>query len=89
MSQNPSPSLLDAAQIVKRVYEEDDDAIRVKPIAGSLVTELFDAITVTYPSSTVEVYAYRTGGVSGSIVATVTVTYTTSTKDVLTSVVRT
>lgn len=35
MSQNSSPSYLDSPQIVKRVYEETDDAIRVKVASGT------------------------------------------------------
>jgi len=34
-----------------------------------------DAVVVTYPSSDVEVYTYKTGGTSGTTVATITVTY--------------
>ena len=48
-----------------------------------------DAITVTYPSSTVEVYAFRSGGVSGTILMTLTVTYTNASKNFISSVVRT
>lgn len=46
-----------------------------------------DAITVEYPSNTVEIYRYRQGGVSGTILKTVTVTYLTSNKKDLSSVV--
>jgi hypothetical protein len=47
---------------------------------------LSDAITVTYPSNSVEVYAYRQGGLTGVILKTVTVTYTDSSKKDLLSV---
>lgn len=46
----------------------------------------FDSILASYPSAEVEVYTYQLAAVTQAIV---TVTYTTSTKDVLTSVVRT
>ncbi len=83
---NPTPSQLDAHQIIKRGFNEYDDSFR---IAGGLVTDAFDAVTVTYPSSTQEVYTFRTGGISGPVVATVTVNYTNSTKDSLLNVSRT
>ena len=48
-----------------------------------------DSIVVSYPSSTSEVYTFKSGGVSGTTVMTVTVNYTSSTKEFLSSVVRT
>jgi hypothetical protein len=45
-----------------------------------------DSIVVEYPSSTTELYTYKTGGISGTTVATITVTYTTSAKTILSSV---
>jgi len=48
-----------------------------------------DSITVTYPDTVTEVYRYRTGGASGTIVLTVTVVYVDATKAAITSVVRT
>ena len=52
---------------------------------ASLVPFAFDAIEAAYPSSTTETYTYKRGG---STVATVTVTYTNSSKEVLASVAR-
>lgn len=46
-----------------------------------------DAITVEYPSSEIEIYRYRQGGVSGTILDSVTVTYATAAKKDLVSVV--
>ena len=45
-----------------------------------------DSIVVTYPSATTELYTYKIGGTSGTTVATITVTYTTSAKTILSSV---
>lgn len=59
------------------------------PLKNTLVTEQFDSIEATYPSSSSEVYTYRMGGLSGNTVAVVTVSYTNSTKEVLESAVRT
>ena len=55
---------------------------------ASLVPNAYDAIVATYPTDSSEVYTYKTGGVSGDTVATITVVYVDSSKEVLTSVVR-
>lgn len=46
----------------------------------------YDYIAATYPTSTTELYTYKTGGVSGTTVATLTLTFTDATKAVLSSV---
>jgi hypothetical protein len=46
-----------------------------------------DAITVEYPANNVEVYIYRVGGLTGAIESSITVTYNTSAKKDLVSVV--
>lgn len=48
-----------------------------------------DAIVVGYPSSTVETYAFKSGGIGGTTLMTLTVTYTTSSKEFIATVVRT
>lgn len=62
-----------------------DNSVRV---TNALITEPFDYIAATYPSSTVEVYTYRTGGSGGSLVGVITVTYTDATKDFIASVAK-
>ena len=64
-------------------------AVRTTSIGELLAGVVYDSIVASYPDSVTEVYSYKTGGASGTTVATVTVIYTTATKDVLTSVVRT
>jgi hypothetical protein len=56
---------------------------------GSLITVSYDAIAYTDTSSTVDTYTFYLGGLSGVLVATVTITYTDSTKAVVSTVVRT
>lgn len=56
---------------------------------GKLVPEKYDYIGATYPSGTTEVYTYKYGGSGGTLVATVTVVYTDSTKANISSVTRT
>jgi hypothetical protein len=55
---------------------------------GSLITELYDYISVAYPINTTEVYTFKTGGSGGTTVATITVVYTDSTKINLNTVTR-
>lgn len=43
MSQNSTPSYLDSPQIIKRVYEEADDAVRVKVASGTSFAVALDA----------------------------------------------
>jgi len=54
-----------------------------------LFTLPFDAITVTYPSTTQEVYKTRVGGISGAVQQTATVNYTDLTKNFILNVART
>jgi hypothetical protein len=56
---------------------------------GRLVTEAYDYIGVAYPEDDTEVYTYKKGGSDGTTVATVTVEYTDSTKENVSSVART
>jgi hypothetical protein len=55
---------------------------------GILINKNYDSIAVTYPTTSSETYTFKTGGLSGTTVYTLTVTYTDSTKTVLSSVVR-
>ena len=59
-------------------------ALHVKDMA-QLVTMPYDAGTVQYPNSTTEIYEFRRGGTAGTIVQTVTLTYTDATKENLAS----
>lgn len=64
-----------------------DDALlnqTLLAIAG-LLTEPWDYVTTTFPTSSSEVYTYKTGtsgGSGGTTVFTITVLYTDSTKSV-------
>jgi hypothetical protein len=80
---------LNSTQIEQSVFDPATDAFKVEPISGTLVTEEWDYLAVTYPLATQEVYMFYNGGVSGVLVATVTVNYTDSTKNNLLNVART
>lgn len=81
-------------QKVKMEFGADNTATQVNednplPVTGTLVTEKFDYIGISYPSDTTEVFAYKTGGAGGTLVATVTVVYTNATKERISSATRT
>ena len=50
-----------------------------------LVNVPYDTGTVSYPDLVTEVYQYRSGGIAGAIVATVTIVYTDSSKSFISS----
>jgi len=54
-----------------------------------LLPEVFDYIGCNYAGTTADVYTYKSGGVSGITVATLTVNWTDTTKSVLSTIVRT
>lgn len=64
--------------------------VNVKPFSmGNLLEGIsFDYIDASYPTISSEVYTYKTGGASGTTVATITVAYTDATKEFISSVTR-
>lgn len=71
---------LDDSQVIKQSFEESNDALRVRQIAGNLVTEKYDYIALTYvPSGNgvgeIQTVTYKTGGSGGTTVATLTLAY--------------
>lgn len=59
----------------------------LQSIAG-LSIPAHDYIGVTYPITSQEVYTYKTGGASGTVVGIITVNYTDATKEILSSVIK-
>ena len=57
-------------------------------LPGQIFTKPFDTIQASYPSLTQEVYTSMLGGVRGTVLETVTIVYTDSTKSLISSVVR-
>lgn len=47
---------------------------------------IYDYIGTTYPTGTTEVFVYKIGGASGQTVETITIVYTDSTKEFVSSV---
>ena len=58
-------------------------------ITSGLGIGSYDYVSVTYPNSSREVYVFKTNGSSGTIIATITINYTDSTKDRISDVTRT
>jgi hypothetical protein len=91
MALNRPGENIDSPRVLKNAYREDaeqEGSLAVSNI-GSFVPEAYDALSKSNPLPTVEVYSYYKGGLTGTLVATVTVTYTNAGKDDIVSVVRT
>jgi hypothetical protein len=55
---------------------------------NAIITEKYDAVVTTTSGDTIEIYTFKTGGTSGTTVATITLTFTNSKKTLLSTVVR-
>jgi hypothetical protein len=69
-----------ANQVLTKVYNADTNSLGFHLAGAFLVPVECDAFTVTYPNATTEIYAFRSGGTSGTVIQTVTIIYTDSTK---------
>jgi hypothetical protein len=69
----------DMGGAIKQSFDQDSYALRTVA-ASSLIKFDFDYYSVAYPSATQEVYTYKRGGASGTIVGTITINYTDGTK---------
>ena len=65
----------------------DKAALDVIPM-NSLVPDGYDYVAVTYPTSTSEVFTFKTGGSGGTTVATITLVYTDASKNDLSTVTK-
>jgi len=95
--ENRVPSLLG----VSKIDNESIVIVKANPSTGAMVTEgstnisntlitvPFDYIGATYPDTSTEVYTYKTGGSSGTVVGTITVVYSDAgTKQIISSVTK-
>lgn len=73
----------------KFVDVDGETTVKVTSIGGLSVPSDSDSIVASYPNATTEVYEYKSGGVSGTLLQTITVTYTDSTKEFIDTVVKT
>lgn len=86
---NSPYSGLDAETALRQSFSAPNDALRTTAAGGTLVSEHFDYVAATYPDAITEVYTYKNGGASGTLVATVTIVYTNSSKANIATVTRT
>lgn len=75
-------------QVLQNVHDLTDEALQVRGIGGTFVSEKFDYVQAAYPDSVTEVYTYKLGGASGTTVATLTVVYVDSSKDQISTVTK-
>jgi len=80
---------LEIKKFVESPTDSGNVAVRTTGSGSIIDGVVYDAIDVRYPSATTETYEYYSGGIGGDLLATVTVTYTDSTKCDISSVVRT
>ncbi len=96
----PTPSTLDGNQVLQGSFDESTGALRIEGIASggnginvdvqnTLITQPFDYISATYPTTTQEVYVYKLGGSSGTLVGTITVNYTDTSKNFVLNIAKT
>lgn len=57
----------------------------VQTVTSGFEVPYYDYVAVTYPIATQEVYVFKIGGSGGTTVGTITLTYTDSTKENLSS----
>jgi hypothetical protein len=58
-------------------------------LLNNFVPALYDTVSQTAPNSTTDVFTFKTGGTSGTTVATITIVYTDTTKATMSTAVRT
>ena len=78
-------SKLDAEQTWRESFNDTNKAFRVFQVDG-VVNAAWDYVGVVYATSVQEIYTFKSGGSGGTTVKTVTVNYTTSTKDFIDNV---
>lgn len=74
---------LDPGQAIKRSFDDPTQSFKVSSLTGTLVPAAYDYIALTYvPSGNgagqIQTATYKTGGSSGTTVATLTLTYDAS-----------
>lgn len=70
---------LDAQQTLRAAFRDTPQAYAFVDVAAP-VNVAWDYLAVTYPSSTQEVYTFKSGGSGGTTVKTITINYTTTAK---------
>lgn len=75
--------------MVKSVHSDGGGTGSLRISGAAIISSPYDYVAVTYPSTVSEQYVFRLGGVAGTLVSTVIVTYTSETKLDLLSIAKT
>jgi len=70
---------LDANLTLRESFEDDTQAFKVQTV-NTLIPTAYDYVSVAYPTATQEVYSFKSGGSSGTLIGTITINYTDATK---------
>jgi hypothetical protein len=92
MGQGPFPGAnqYPLTEIFGAVFDTNDVALVVKGLLNTgLNLPVYDSLTYTATNPTTDTYLFYTGGLSGTLVATLTIVYTDSTHATLVSAART
>jgi hypothetical protein len=76
-----------AQEVLNRLFDENTNSLNTLGGNGLQIAP-YDYLSVAYPDTVTEVYTYKTGGSGGTTVATLTTVYTSSSKEVLSSVTK-
>lgn len=82
-----SPAL-NTREFDKFAEVNSETAVRVS-LANAIVSEKYDFVSFAYPDSVTEAITFKFGGSGGTTVATVTIVYTDSSKENISTVTRT
>lgn len=66
----------------------DDSGNQIQHFGGGIGVDGYDYVSVAYPTSSTETYTFKSGGASGTLIATIAVVYTDSTKQSLSTVTK-
>lgn len=72
-------------EILNNTYQED---LKTLGTSSGLSLPRYDYFSVATPNDTTEVYTFKTGGSSGTTVATLTIVYTDSGKETISSLTK-
>ena len=70
----------DCDREMDKFVENCDGTTSVKVTGGIIADLVYDYVAASYPDSITEIYTFRKGGSGGTLLATVTIVYTDSTK---------
>lgn len=80
-------------EVVRKAAQDSADGtkydLRVSPTDGMLAGLTYDYVEMAISPATTETYTFKTGGASGTTVATVVIVYTDSTRADISTVTKT